>query len=303
MLARDHWQRQIEALDPEKDWLEIARLTSMHEFPWDTLQALSFALYRTYAVPSIGRLLDQTGEFQNNTQKRYDDTSILLEEPLLKGFEDPSARDAIRRINQMHGSYDISNDDMRYVLCTFVATPIRWIDDYGYRPLTEKEKAASARYYQELGRHMGIKDIPATWQEFTAALDEYEAKHFAYDEGGRRVADSTKALLSSFYPKPLQPLLEVFARAVMDEPLRQAFRYDAPPKVVEKISRGALRLRGRLISRMPARRKPKRALDDRSFTFYKKTGRPPIPQLGTFPVRGVAGCPVRHTENPEPAEA
>lgn len=292
MLARDHWQKEIDRLDPETDWLRIVQISAMHEFPWDTLQALSFALYRTYAVPSIGRLLDDTGEFEHNTQKRYDDTSILLEEPLLKGFEDADARAAIRRINQMHGAYDISNDDMRYVLATFVATPIRWIEQYGYRPLSEKEKVAQANYYRTLGRHMGIKDIPETWQEFCRLLDDYEAEHFAFDEGGRRVADATKDLLSSFYPSPLKPVLEVFARSVMDEPLREAFRYKAPPAVIERASRGALKLRGRLVSRMPARRRPKKAADDRTFTFYKATGRPPVDQLGTFPQRG---CPVVHS--------
>ena len=49
-------------------------------------QALSFALFRTYAVPSIGRLLDETGEFARDTQKRYDDTGLLLDEPCRAGL-------------------------------------------------------------------------------------------------------------------------------------------------------------------------------------------------------------------------
>ena len=36
-----------------------------HEFPWDVTQALGLALYRTYAVPSIGELLSATGEFEH----------------------------------------------------------------------------------------------------------------------------------------------------------------------------------------------------------------------------------------------
>ena len=63
MLARDHWLRHIARLDPERDFEEIYRIVVAHEFPWDMNQALSFALFRTYAVPSIGRLLDETGEF------------------------------------------------------------------------------------------------------------------------------------------------------------------------------------------------------------------------------------------------
>jgi len=67
MLARTHWQRHIARLDPETAYEEIYRVMTTLEFPWDMNQALSFALFRTYAVPSIGRLLDQTGEFARDT--------------------------------------------------------------------------------------------------------------------------------------------------------------------------------------------------------------------------------------------
>ena len=58
-MWRTSWSDRIERLDPEHDHLEVHRLVCTHEFPWDTLQALSFALFRTYAVPSIGALLDR----------------------------------------------------------------------------------------------------------------------------------------------------------------------------------------------------------------------------------------------------
>lgn len=60
-LRRDHWEREIDRLDPVQDRLRVTQILSMHEFPWDLQQALSFALFRTYAVPSIGRLLFDTG--------------------------------------------------------------------------------------------------------------------------------------------------------------------------------------------------------------------------------------------------
>jgi len=37
-------------------------------------QSLSLALYRTYAVPSIGELLATTREFRDRTRKRYADS-------------------------------------------------------------------------------------------------------------------------------------------------------------------------------------------------------------------------------------
>ena len=57
-------------LDPEVDYERISRDLALYDFPWDTVQALSFALFRTYAVPGIGRLLHETGEFTRNTQQR-----------------------------------------------------------------------------------------------------------------------------------------------------------------------------------------------------------------------------------------
>ena len=123
-LARDHWQRRIAALDPDVDYLEIYRIIGGHEFPWDMRQALGLALYRTYAVPSIGELLSRTGEFEHRTHKRYADTGLILDAIAEHGFAHKTGRAAIRRMNQMHGSYAISNDDMRYVLSTFVVIPI-----------------------------------------------------------------------------------------------------------------------------------------------------------------------------------
>ena len=54
---------RLEGLDPVRDFHEIYRATVTLEFPWDMKQALSFALFRTYAVPGIGELLARTGEF------------------------------------------------------------------------------------------------------------------------------------------------------------------------------------------------------------------------------------------------
>jgi hypothetical protein len=287
-MKRDHWKDRNDGLDAEADFPEIVRNLVTHEFPWDTIQALSFALFRTYAVPGIGRLLDETGAFADDVQKRYDDTALLLEPPGFLGFDHPDTRTAIRRINQMHRSYDIPNDQMRYVLSTFVVVPKRWMDDYGKRPFTANEVAAVVHYYRTLGRHLGITDIPETFDAFNDLMVTYEAEHFAFDEGARRVADVTLGLVTTFYPKPLRRAVEVFSKALMDEPLLRAFRYDVPHPVVVGACRAALRARGRLIRFFPPRRKPK-LVGDFSWVRSYPAGYD-LAQLGTFP----AGCPVPH---------
>lgn len=93
---------------------------------------------------------------------------LILDAVLEHGMDSGPGRTAIRRMNQMHRSYDISNDDLRYVLATFVVTPIRWTDRYGWRRMTAVERVASANYYRDLGHRMGIRDIPATWRSYPA---------------------------------------------------------------------------------------------------------------------------------------
>ncbi len=294
-MRKDHWREHNERLDPSVDYVEIYRTLALHEFPWDFNQALSFALFRTYAVPSIGGLLDRTGQFTGNCQKRYDDTALLLDAPVCQGFDSVAGRTAVRRINQMHAMYDISNDDLRYVLATFIVVPKRWLDDYGWRPLSRTEVDASVAYYRQLGRRMNIKELPTTYAAFAELMDDYEREHFAYDAGARRVADATLALMNSFYPKPAARLVELTSRALMDEPLLAAFDYAVPPRPVRRATAAALRARARLLRVLPPRRRPMTTFDGPRIRTYSVL--PDLASLGTFPTEvprpaAAAGCPV-----------
>ncbi|EST20763.1 oxygenase MpaB family protein [Streptomyces roseochromogenus] len=283
---------QIRRLDPVADALEIYRLSAAFEFPWDYTRALELALYRTYAVPSIGRLLARTAELTERTQKRYDDTALLLDTVVEYGFAAEEGRTAIRRINQMHRSYDISDDDMRYVLSTFVVVPRRWIDAYGWRRLSRHEVVAATEYYRTLGRHMGIPGIPETYDEFETLLDAYEREHFRWDEQSRSVSDATLDLMVSWYPRPLAPLLRTATLALFDEHLLRAFRYTQPGAATTEFVRRAVRARGRLVRLLPPRRSPHFARQNWEIKGYPDGYR--VADLGTRPVPGLRGCPVRH---------
>ncbi|GAB2771243.1 oxygenase MpaB family protein [Nocardioides salsibiostraticola] len=291
-MLKKRWQRRNEQLHPETDYVEIYRNLSTYDFPWDFNQSLSLALFRTYAVPSVGRLLDETGQFTTDCQKRYDDTGLLLEAPLVHGFDSETGRAGIRRINQMHRMYDISNDDLRYVLSTFVVVPKRWLDDFGWRALTTGELRATVNYFRELGRHMGITGIPETYTAFESLMDDYEAEHFAYDEGARRVADSTLGLMVSFYPSAAAGVVEKFSQALMDPALLAAFRYDEPGEPMRRAARLALRTRARALAFAPSRRKPALVIDSPRIRSYPNGY--DVRKLGTFPAAtpSAAGCPV-----------
>ena len=54
-------------------------------------------------------------------------------------------------MNQIHGRFKISNDDLLYVLSTFVFEPIRWNARFGWRPLIEAERPASFHFWVGVG--------------------------------------------------------------------------------------------------------------------------------------------------------
>ena len=299
MLPRHHWARRSEQLDPVRDSHEISLHVSAYDFPWDNLQALSFALFRTYAVPSIGRLLDETEEFTGRVQKRYDDTGLLLEEVQRHGFGDPRGRSAVRRINQMHAMYDISNEDFRYVLSTFVVVPKRWMDDYGFRRLTPNEIAATTNYYIELGRHMNIKDLPAGLRRVRAAARRLRARALRLrprrsPRGGLDAGPDDHVPAEQLRPEAGR---KRFAYSLMDEPLLRAFRYPVPTRVERGFFRGAMRLRARLLRLFPARSKPKWVSTYGYFRTYPAGYE--IDELGTFPHRTATAA---SATTPEPTE-
>ncbi|WP_160050284.1 oxygenase MpaB family protein [Nocardiopsis sp. FR4] len=293
-MKRFDLRDEIHRLDAEADCVRIMQILNAHEFPWDMGRALGIALYRTYAVPSIGELLGRTNEFTGSTQKRYDDTALILNNMMRYGFEPGKGRDSLRRMNQMHRSYDISNDDYRYVLSTFVVMPVRWLNDYGYgwRRLSDHETAAITHYYRKLGKYMGIKDIPGTYEEFRDLLDSYEKEHFAYTEGGRRVSDATLDLMVTFYPKRVAGLARKFSMAILDESLIEAFRYEPPSRAWRRSADLALKLRASVVRRMRPREEPLWADGNPNIRSYPQGY--DVNRIGTFP----ATCPVAHDVDP-----
>lgn len=290
-MGRYDVRDRLGRLDPQRDATEIYRTLASVEFPWDINQALSFALFRTYAVPTIGALLARTGEFTGRVQKRYDDTALILDAILQGGTSSPEGKVALRRMNRMHAAYAISNADLLYVLCTFVVVPVRWLDAYGWRRLTDTERVANVAHYRDVGRHMGITDLPTTYAGFATYLDDYERSHFAYDQGGRAVADATLDLMTTFPPNHRLPkrVSRRFARAVMDEPLRAALHIAAPTRVEQWLARRLLRLRGRYVRLLPPRSVPLQARDLPNIRSYPNGY--DVADLGTFP--GADGKRVR----------
>lgn len=249
---------QILRLDPIKDCERIVYLSSCYEFPFDNARALEFALFRTFAVPSVGELLDATGEFSARAQRRYDDTDLLISTFVEGGFSSPQGLAAIRRMNQLHGRFNIVQSDYLYVLSTFVVEPCRWKARFGWRPFTEHERVALFSFWSQVGRLMNIHDIPASYEALEAFNVDYERAHFAYSAASRRVALATRELLVRWrVPAPFRPLARHAIHAMLDEPLREAFGLPRAPQQLYALIERTMQARAWTLATLaPERRFP-----------------------------------------------
>lgn len=246
----------IQQLDPVRDNCEICRQLAGYEFPWDMTRALEIALFRTFCVPSIATLLDRTAEFHQHSQKRYDDTGLMISLILKLGHDTPEGQSVIQRMNQIHGHFPIRNSDFLYVLSTFIYEPVRWIERFGWRQLSLLEKQAVFYFWFSVGQQMGISEIPSTYESFEQYNLDYERKHFRYNEANQRVGESTLKLFLSWFPVPLRPLIQPLVYALMDERMLQAFGFASPQPWQRHLLEQLLRSRGRLVHYFPARQTP-----------------------------------------------
>jgi hypothetical protein len=279
-MPRHRTLEQILRLDPERDHQQIVLLHARHEFPFDTVRSLEFALFRTFASPRIAAVLHHGGKFERHAQLRYDDTDLLLSELVDSGYDSPRGRAALRQINRQHGRFAIANEDFLYVLSTFVFEPIRWNARFGWRRMVEQERLAMFYFWREVGRRMNIRDLPGSIDELEQYNLEYERTQFRPAAANRWVADATRDMfLSWFLPPRLRRFGEPVIYALLDDALLDAFGYPRPAPQLRQAVEGALRLRARAIRWLPERRRPqlRTALRHRSYPHgyqIEELGRP-----------------------------
>ena len=253
---RSPYLAEIEQLDA-RDHQRIVYLDACFEFPFDVTRSLELAFFRTFAVPSIAEVLASTREFEDRAPKRYDDTDLLISAFVEHGYDSPFGRAAIRRMNQIHGRFEIANEDFVYVLSTLVVEPFRWNARFGWRLASEKERGATFRFWAEVARRMKISDVPPTYEALERFNVAFERERFARTDEGHRLA---RAMIEMFVGKIPGLPTRVGARAIhalLDEPLLEALALPRPTIAERRAVETALRARARAVRLLPPRRRPR----------------------------------------------
>jgi ER-bound oxygenase mpaB/B'/Rubber oxygenase, catalytic domain len=255
-MSRYSILREIERLDPERDCQRILHLSFGYEFPWDSTRSLEVALYRTYCVPTISALLHRTGEFYQHTQRRYDDTALIVAEMCKWGYDDGPGGEALQRMNWAHSHYRIANDDYLFVLSTFIYEPIRWIDAFGWRKTCRNERLAYYHFWRNVGLRMGLRDIPDSYDAFQSWARAYEAQQFTFAETNQRIGAATRDLFASWFPRVFTPFVQYGVYALLDDAMIASFGFPRPLPGSRAIVARTLWLRGCIVRWLPPRSQP-----------------------------------------------
>ncbi|KUL87981.1 hypothetical protein ZTR_03962 [Talaromyces verruculosus] len=236
---------------------EIQKAILQLEFPFMALKSLQFAVFRTYGIPTISSLLAKTTEFSNTATafKRYADTGVLIGQFMAFDPSSDRAHEAIARTKFLHTNYrktgHILEDDMLYTLSLFALEPIRFVENYEWRELSDLEKCAIGTYWKSLGDALGISydclpsgseitDVDtgkkkSSFQDGLHWLEEIRTWSHAYEVEkmkphlkNKQVADKTTDVLTYALPGFMKPVGIQLVCIIMDDRLRAAMMYESP---------------------------------------------------------------------------
>ncbi|KAI0388827.1 hypothetical protein F5Y17DRAFT_174160 [Xylariaceae sp. FL0594] len=254
----------LSEMSVDEAWAILKQLTEQ-EFPSIFLLSVFFALFKTYGIPSISRLLAATGQLaaDNTASKRAADTGMLIAEFLLNPPDSGRKYEAIARTNYLHERYrkagKITDPDLLYTLSLFALEPVRWANRHDWRQFTDLERTAMGVFWRDVGEAMEIPyDLLEPYMgehgdglDWLEAIDQwsltYEESYMVPADSNEKLAWGTLNVLMYNTPYRMRGFTLGIASALMDERLRVAMRIENPSLVQEGVVRTFLTLRAWMV--------------------------------------------------------
>jgi hypothetical protein len=160
-------------------------------------------------------------------------------------------------MNQIHGRFEIANDDFLYVLSAMVLEPLRWNERLGWRRMEEGERQAQFHFWHEIGTRMAIQQIPDSLAELERFNVSYERTRFAATEAGSRLAQAQQNVFLAWFPWLPNKLGARSISALLEPDVVEALGLVRPTAFERRASEAALRLRALALKPLPARSRPR----------------------------------------------
>ncbi|CAA0110066.1 Uncharacterised protein [BD1-7 clade bacterium] len=244
-------RKQLEALEcqPVNDnYHERIHYLANHDAPLDYLIAGELAQLQTFGIPSICKILRRTGQYEHHGTKRLDDTRAILIEIMRDSVHSERGVHMVKHLNWIHSHYDISNDDYLYTLALFIFEPDRWMQAFGYRPLSDDERQAAYLSFRDLGEAMHIKNIPGSYDAFKSWYVDYRQNHLVFHPDNAIVASGLIEGMKPMLPKLVRPFVHsIMCVLINDAALLNALGIKPPSRQTQVVVRSAMAVRRMLL--------------------------------------------------------
>ena len=151
----------------------------------------------------------------------------------------------VRRIHDALGkSWEMRQEAFLHALASFTLL----VDNFLIRildtePLGEQERQALLKQFQQIGEHLGIVNIPQTWQAMQQYQDEYEkSDYMGYSVEGKNVAESLiDQFVNRWFSKFLYQQGRWLVIALLEDHIIDALRLGRPPIMFTRSIRLSIR--------------------------------------------------------------
>ncbi|NGN84695.1 DUF2236 domain-containing protein [Arthrobacter silviterrae] len=208
--------RKQQSASPE-EWEGTFRRMVLFDLAKDMEFGNFLSYYRNFAVPQLAQTLARNGEITARPTKRSYDTAIVIYEIIASGLDSPRGQEMVSLLNRVHKYVPGKPEDFRYVLLTLLVVPIRWCEQHAWRKPTDTEVDAATRFFTELGRRMHIVQLPSSFSDAAAILDDYESENVAPSPAGLELMNATVQILQGTLPTPVRPFTRILLSAMFDD--------------------------------------------------------------------------------------
>jgi cytochrome b involved in lipid metabolism len=249
LLQPDTYE-QVQRLDPVRDATRIYHYVS-YEFRAE--QKLFAVLFETrpLLLPANAMFFHSTGEFIHRAFQRINDTVMFFSNMLEWGLESKRGREAVARVNAIHGRYAAPNDAFRFILGGLMFVPVLWNQKLGWRPFTEVERLGWFNAFAQMGRAMNIRGISddydtefAWWREMSSCAGG------TTDATQRAFVEIVIQVLATYQSDLRIPILSAIV-AGMDDWQREAMDLPPAPAAVVAEVRQVLKVIGQTTATLP----------------------------------------------------
>lgn len=242
-------QREINKLNPMVDSSRIIQLYLSSVFPRHamavnllyTIGLIRLCASREQAIP-VHR--NGQGKVYKKGDQRADDTNYHLLMWLENDIAQPQVQNSLMYVRRMHDavgkSWPMRQEAFLHALASFTLLVDHFLTQIlGMQSLGTQERLALLRQFQQIGMHLGISDIPDTWQAMQAYLEGYEqSDNIGYSVEGVQVAESLiHQFVSRWFPEILYQQGRWLVVCLLENHIVEALRLEHPPALFTTLTR------------------------------------------------------------------